>query len=110
MERYKGPSNGSGPQQGQQHQYDPPDIETKLCRDTGLQHPYNREKDDLSKYPMGFRGCFACGKEDHRSGHECPLSGTSQFDKKTFFLEMWTHKPHTKRPALPVYHTIGHDN
>ena len=23
---------------------------------------------------------------------------------------MWTHKPHTKKPALPVYHTSGYDN
>ena len=40
MERYKGPSNASGLYKGS----DPPDIETKQCRDTGLQHPYNREK------------------------------------------------------------------
>jgi len=26
------------------------------------------------------------------------LNLTSQFDKKTFFLELWAHKPHKKKP------------
>ena len=88
IERYKGPAPSTESR---------PEVETRICRDTGLQHPYDREKDYLSKYPVGFRGCYACGKDDHRSSRECPLNQTGQFDKNVFFLEMWAHKPHTKK-------------
>ena len=71
-------------------------VETRLCRDTGLQHPYDKENDYLSRFPEGFRGCFNCGKTDHFRTGDCQLAQSGKFDKKKFFLELWAHKPHTK--------------
>jgi hypothetical protein len=54
----------------------------------------------LSKYPVGFRGCFSCGGEGHRNNRDCPKRLAGEFNKEEFFLELWAHKPHTKRPAF----------
>ena len=78
------------------------DVETRLHPETGLQHPYNKSDDFLSRFPLGFRGCYNCGQTDHRSTKECPLAQRGIFDKKTFFSEMWAHKPHTKRLILGI--------
>jgi len=72
------------------------DVETKLDPNTGLQHPYDSTTNYRAKFPLGFRGCYACGGEDHRSSKDCPLTLSGQFDKQNFFREMWAHKPHTK--------------
>ena len=53
----------------------------------------------MSKYPVGFHGCFSCGGDGHRNNRECPKRLAGDFNKEEFFLELWAHKPHTKRPA-----------
>ena len=93
IERYKGPPATTPTQQ------DRPEVQTKLCRETGLQHPYDSQRDYLSKYPLGFRGCYACGGEGHRNNRDCPKKLSGTFNKEEFFLELWAHKPHTKRPS-----------
>ena len=71
-------------------------VETRLCQSTGKQHPYDRENNYISRFPLDFKGCFNCGKSDHFNTRDCPLAQSGDFDKKTFFSEMWAHKPHTK--------------
>ena len=79
MSRY-----GSGKQQDQGRS-NGSKVETRLCRDTGLQHPYDKENDYLSRFPEGFRGCFNCGKTDHFRTGDCQLAQSGKFDKKKFF-------------------------
>ena len=61
-------------------------VETRLCQSTGLQHLYNKDNDYLSRYPVGFKGCFNCGKTDHFRTGDCQLTQSGKFDKKKFFL------------------------
>jgi len=92
IERYKGTAPTTPPM------YIPvqADVETQFNPETGLQHPFDSSSNYLSKYPLGFRGCYACGGTDHRSSKDCPLTHSGRFDKQSFFREMWAHKPHTK--------------
>ena len=84
------------------------DVETKLDPNTGLQHPYDSTTNYVAKFPLGFRGCYACGAEDHRSSKDCPLTLSGQFDKQSFFQEMWAHKPHTKNNKTRGPPVVGH--
>ena len=43
----------------------PHDVETRKHTGTGLQHPYDKERDFLSRFPVGFNGCYNCGQTDH---------------------------------------------
>lgn len=64
---------------------------------TGLQHPYDREDPkSISKFPIGFKGCFKCGSLDHWLSSRCSAADTHG-SKKEFFRELWIHKPHTKK-------------
>ena len=83
------------------------DVETKLNPNTGLQHPYDSTTNYMAKFPLGFRGCYACGGEDHRSSKDCPLTLSGQFDKQSFFREMWAHKPHTKNSKTRGQPVVG---
>ena len=56
-----------------QGRYNGSKVETRLCRDTGLQHPYDKENDYLSRFPEGLKGCFHCGKTDHFRTGDCQL-------------------------------------
>ena len=40
-------------------------VPTKVHPDTGLHHPFNEIDGYLSRFPVGFRGCFACGSTSH---------------------------------------------
>ena len=42
-------------------------METRLCKETGVQHPYNKLRDYLSRFPLRFKGYYACGSKDHFS-------------------------------------------
>ena len=62
----------------------------------GLLYPYRLDDPTyISKYPLGFRGCFKCGATNHFNLRDCPErdSGT----RTKFWKELWIHKPHTKR-------------
>ena len=77
-------------------------VKTKLHPETCQQHPYTESPYYLSDYPVGFRGCFNCGKTDHWRTANCPLKQAGIFDKTRFFNELWAHKPHTKKSDLSV--------
>ena len=85
MQKYKGSPPGRRP------------VPTKKHPETGLEHPYDMETSYLSRYPLGFRGCFACGGTDHFDTRSCPLKRNGQFNKQTFMHELWAHKPWTRR-------------
>jgi len=76
----------------------PQNLPVKEGRD-GQMYPF-REDDPatISKYPIGFRGCFRCGNPKyHERGME-PCPRINDPAAKTIFLrELWIHKPHTKR-------------
>ena len=42
-------------------------IETRTRPSTGLQHPYDKVKDLLSRFPTTFQGYFNCGQTDHKN-------------------------------------------
>ena len=72
MSRYQG---NTMPAQGildNTKQHSVSKVETRLCESTGQQHPYDRENNYLSRFPLGFRGCYNCGKSDHFSTKNCP--------------------------------------
>ena len=70
----------------------------------GILYPY-REDDPsyISRYPLGFRGCFKCGSETaHEDGFaSCPRHRDASA-KAPFFKELWIHKPHTKTKDNPI--------
>ena len=70
----------------QQHQKD---IVTRRNPETGKDHPYNPHLDYISKYPVGFRGSFRCGKDYHGEGKRCHLVDAES--KKELWNEMWAH-------------------
>ena len=39
-------------------------IKTKTHSTTGLQYPFDNERNFLSRFPLGFWGCYNCGKKD----------------------------------------------
>ena len=61
----------------------------------GKLYPYNpQEPTYLSKFEVGFNGCFKCGGRDHRDRAHCPLANCT--DPKVlnqFFKELEIHKP-----------------
>ena len=59
--------------------------------------PFDKDNNFLSWFPVGFRGCFNCGKNDHFSTKFCPAANAGDLNIAKFFNEMWAHKPHTKR-------------
>ena len=72
-------------------------VETRTHPQSGLQHPFDKDNNFLSRFPVDFRGCFNCGKTNHFTTKFCPAANSGDFDKTTFFNEMWAHKPDTKR-------------
>ena len=60
----------------------------------------------VSNFPYGFRGCFVCVKDDHYHISNCPQGTCSREDyekKQKFILNLWTHKPWTKKDSLVWY-------
>ena len=60
-------------------------VETRTHPGTGLQHPYDKERDFLSRFPLGFEGCYNCGQKDHRNTRDCTMAKNGNFDKTHFF-------------------------
>lgn len=78
----------------------------------GVLYPYRLDNPSvISKYPLGFRGCFKCGAETaHADGfNACPKARGDQTAKMAFFKELWIHKPHTKDNATRNFGTAGQD-
>ena len=72
-------------------------VETRTHPGTGLQHPYDKERKFLSRFPIGFDRCYRCGQRVHRNTPYYLMAIHGNFDQQKFFQEMWMHKPHTKR-------------
>lgn len=95
LQRYKGNDNVTKPN------YIPPI--TKTDPTTGVAYPYDEENDYVSRFPAGFRGCYMCGSHNHFKRADCPDGNTNdEQKKKQFFLDMWAHRPHTKRSNRDV--------
>ena len=87
-----------------------PNIETRIHPKTGKHHPFYRAGNYISDYPLGFRGCFNCGENDHWKTSRCPLALSGNFNKNRFFKEMWAHKPHTKNAQRDSQYSRGGTN
>ena len=108
LQRYKGNHpNTSYP--------NPHNLPTRIGP-TGKPHPYRLDDPTyLSRFPLGFRGCFKCGADDHNSWKDCPHQRDGG-NKKEFFRELWCHKPHLKRSDFtnqpyqqqPVSQSVSH--
>ena len=72
-------------------------VPTKRSEATGKDHPFDAEYNFLSRFPLGFNGCFICGATDHFNRMDCPKGINSKEERCIFFNEMWSHKPHTKK-------------
>ena len=59
-------------------------METKLCEKAGQQHPYDKQNDYLSRFPLEFRECFNCGSTDHFSTRDYQLAQSGNFNKRNF--------------------------
>ena len=67
---------------------------------TKLSYPFNSDLDYVSKYPVGFKGCFTCASEAHWKSDDCPKVQSGQSNKRAFFKELWTHKPWLKKKKI----------
>ena len=73
-------------------------VKTRKHPESGLQHPFNPDNKNFSRFPVEFKGYFNCGQTDHWHTKNFPTANNSNFNKTMFFNEMWAHKPHTKKP------------
>ena len=88
LARYKSPSSSNQP-------HNPHNLPTRKGSDN-LLYPYRLDDPNYtSKYPLGFRGCFKCGRDDHFNLRDCPQRDVGT--RREFWKELWIHKPHTKR-------------
>ena len=88
LSRYKAPSQPTD-------QSNPKNLPVRKGPD-GLLYPYRLDDPTyVSKYPLGFRGCFKCGASTHFNLRDCPDRDTGT--RTEFWKELWIHKPHTKR-------------
>ena len=58
---------------------DHPDVE--ICIVQGTQYPFHKPTKHLSKYPVGFKGCYNCGESDHFRSSDCK----KDFNKMDYF-------------------------
>ena len=78
-------------------QKNPDNLPVKRLSD-GMLYPFRTDDPNyISKFPLGFRGCYICGASNHFSRSNCPTAQKGQFDKNAFFRELWIHKPKTKK-------------
>ena len=77
----------------------PYNLPVHVGRD-GKSYPYHQDDPTyLSRSPLGFRGCFKCGKVDHWTRNDCLMENVD--DKAvmdSFFKELRTHKPNYRQP------------
>ena len=86
---------GNGGSANHQQTTRQPSLPTKRG-DDGNMYPYNPEDPEyLSHFPIGFKGCFKCGKADHWSRKFCPVGdGDDPVVMARFYKELKIHKPH----------------
>ena len=77
-----------------------PPPPTRFLQATGKYHPYNSDLNYFSHHPIRFCGCYTCGQREHNWTDNYPLNSSSQFNKRGFFRELWTHKPQYKRASM----------
>ena len=55
----------------------------------------------LSKFELGFRGCFKCGSLDHNRRDKCPVGYTATKEMlDVFYEDLHIHKPYLDRNCL----------
>ena len=59
-------------------------VPTMFFPETDKQHHFNPESNYVSRFPLGFCGCYACGQEDHFRSKNFPLKQNGQFNKREF--------------------------
>ena len=64
------------------------DVETCTHPVTGQQHPYDKTRNFLSQFPLGFLGCLKCGQLGHRNTWDYLNNRGGNFDKQLFFCEL----------------------
>ena len=53
----------------------------------GRDYPYNPANPSyLSKFPLGFRGCFKCGATDHWNRNSCPMGKSTEKELVNIFM------------------------
>ena len=60
------------------------DVPSVFNPEIKLSYPFNSELDYVSKYPMGFKGCFTCGSKEHWKSDDCPKVQSGQANKQVF--------------------------
>ena len=65
------------------------------------------EYDFVRLFPVGFRGYYICGREDHFCREYFAQGIKNQTGIKLFMNEVWAHKPHTNTKRKSA---VGHDN
>ena len=77
-------------------------VPTKRDPVTGVEYPFDAEYNFVSRFAVGFNGCFICGATNHFSRTDCPVGIRTKDERRLFFNEMWAHKPHTKRSNVSL--------
>ena len=72
------------------------DVKTRKHPIIVQQHPYDKARNFLSQFPLGFLGCFNCVQLGHSNTRDCLNNRGDKFDKQIFFHKLWPHKPHKK--------------
>ena len=73
MSTYKEPAGMIPPHPLPPSLYTHTAVPTIFVPDTSKQHPFKPELNHVSKFPIGFCGCYACDQEDHFHSEKCPL-------------------------------------
>jgi hypothetical protein len=72
-------------------------IEDPVCVAKGnLKFPMNPTTQEISDFPLGFNGCFACGATDHRFINDCPKKNDAGAKQK-LYKNLHCHKPHVRK-------------
>jgi hypothetical protein len=87
LKKYQAPEIGVGNKPKQQTSFNP---------GTQQHHPIDPVSGYVSKFPVGFRGCYNCGKEGHYNRNDCGVVKTRE-NSTAFWYEMWCHRPDTRR-------------
>ena len=98
LQKYSNPpSTSQSSSQAGQKRPQPP-----LITKNGVQYPYDPENpNNVSEFPLGFRGCFGCGHKDHFDFRRCPFRAVPGMSTQ-FWRNLWLHKPHTKKSNDPI--------
>lgn len=61
----------------------------------------------VSKYPVGYSGCFWCGSTDHWKSQFCQMRSNDRDKVRAFLLELWCHKPNQYKSKPKANVNVG---